>query len=52
MQVAADVDAASDGEQRRQQDDEGQVLGHQGMHKLGARRLRPKDDRKWQQKCQ
>ena len=32
MQVAADVDAAGHREQRRQQDDEGQVFGQRGMH--------------------
>ncbi len=46
VQVAADVDAAGHGEQRREQDDERDVLGHQRMHQLRAGQRGAEDQRR------
>ncbi|MNT49367.1 hypothetical protein D3C72_1862150 [compost metagenome] len=52
MQVATNVDATRDSEQRRQQNHEGNVLGHQGVHQTAGRRAHAKDGCKRQQKRQ
>jgi hypothetical protein len=52
VQVAADVDAASHREQRGQQHDERDVLGHQRMHELRARERRAVQCREGQQEGQ
>jgi hypothetical protein len=52
VQVAAQVDAAGHRVQRRQQDDERQVVGQQRMHELRAGRGRAEDRAKRQQEGQ